>query len=128
MGRGASETSEKILAAARALVREVGPDRLTFDAVADRVGISKQAVIYWFPNKARLVEALVRPALEAESEAGIAAVRDGCESSAAIRDFVTGCRFCQRMGREGPTLGERPPFLEVAENHWVEACPECYQG
>ncbi|MBB5350194.1 oligopeptide/dipeptide ABC transporter ATP-binding protein [Haloferula luteola] len=47
---------------------------------------------------------------------------------AALSDFVPGCRFCQRMGRRGPTLRERPPFLEVSPGHWVEACPECYQA
>lgn len=45
---------------------------------------------------------------------------------ASLRDFVPGCRFCQRMAREGPTLRERPPFLEVSPGHWVEACPICH--
>ena len=37
-----------------------------------------------------------------------------------------GCRFCQRMERDGPTLHERPPFREIAAGHWVEACEICY--
>ncbi|MBJ08257.1 MAG: hypothetical protein CMB60_04350 [Euryarchaeota archaeon] len=40
-------------------------------------------------------------------------------------DFVTGCRFCQRMKREGETLGTRPEFIEASEGHWVESCPIC---
>ena len=115
MSRGASDTSEKILAASRVLVREIGPDRLTFDAIADRVGLSKQAVIYWFPNKARLVEALVRPALEAESEAGRAAVRDGAGASDAIRSFVTALAVFHTADLERfrlmyvtPQIGQRP--------------------
>ena len=44
---------------------------------------------------------------------------------AAIQDFVPGCRFCQRAGREGNTLNNRPPFIEVSEDHFIEACPEC---
>ena len=40
-------------------------------------------------------------------------------------DFVTGCRFCQRMEREGETLGTRPEFIEASEGHWVESCPIC---
>ena len=40
-------------------------------------------------------------------------------------DFVTGCRFCQRMDREGETLGTRPEFIEASEGHWVESCPIC---
>ena len=45
---------------------------------------------------------------------------------ASLRDFVPGCRFCQRMDRQGSTLRDRPPFLEVSPGHWVEACPICY--
>ena len=65
-----AEMAGRILDEARKLVRQGGPDKLTFDAIAARVGVSKQAVVYWFPNKASLVEALVRPALEAEDAAG----------------------------------------------------------
>ncbi len=46
---------------------------------------------------------------------------------ATIRDFVPGCRFCQRMERQGPTLTHRPPFIEISKDHWVEACPECVE-
>ena len=83
------ETAARILAAAREIVRATGPDSLTFDAVAARVGVSKQAVLYWYPNKARLIEALVRPALEAESAAGKGAVSKGATASQAIRAFIS---------------------------------------
>ncbi len=45
-----------------------------------------------------------------------------------LSEFVHGCRFCQRMGREGPTLRNRPPFIETTPGHWVEACEECCGG
>ena len=45
---------------------------------------------------------------------------------ASLKDFVPGCRFCQRLDRQGSTLRDRPPFLEAAPGHWVEACPLCY--
>ena len=45
---------------------------------------------------------------------------------ASLKDFVPGCRFCQRMERQGATLRDRPPFIEVSPGHWVEACPSCY--
>ena len=83
------ETSDRILAAAREIVRQGGPDQLTFDAVAERVGISKQAVLYWFPNKARLIEALVRPALESESAAGLNAISQHTAPDCAIRAFIS---------------------------------------
>lgn len=44
---------------------------------------------------------------------------------AAISDFVNGCRFCQRMEREGETLEKRPQYVEVEKGHWVEDCPIC---
>lgn len=40
-------------------------------------------------------------------------------------EFVSGCRFCQRMGREGETLMIRPSMSEVSPGHWVEECPIC---
>ena len=83
------ETADRILAAALEIVRADGPDHMTFDAVAERVGVSKQAVLYWFPNKARLIEALVRPALEAEAAAGMAAVGNHATADDAIRSFIS---------------------------------------
>ncbi|MEM9970822.1 MAG: helix-turn-helix domain-containing protein [Pseudomonadota bacterium] len=107
--------AETILDAARSLVRTHGPDKLTFDAIAREVGVSKQAVIYWFPNKARLVEALVRPALEAEAAAGIGALPKGASPDEAIRRLVEALavfhlsdldRF--RLMYVTPQIGQRP--------------------
>lgn len=48
---------------------------------------------------------------------------------ASIQDFVYGCRFCQRMGREkSETLRERPEYREIAPGHWAETCPECFES
>ncbi len=44
---------------------------------------------------------------------------------ASTRDYVQGCRFCQRLGRPVETLTERPPMKEIAPGHMVEACPRC---
>ncbi|BDS05988.1 ABC transporter ATP-binding protein [Oceaniferula spumae] len=44
---------------------------------------------------------------------------------ASIKEFVKGCRFCQRMERTGDTLKVRAPFVEISKDHWVEACPKC---
>ncbi|MCG6883592.1 MAG: TetR/AcrR family transcriptional regulator [Silicimonas sp.] len=109
------ETAARILAASREIVRSTGPDSLTFDAVAARVGVSKQAVLYWFPNKARLIEALVRPALEAESTAGSRAITSKATPSEAIRAYLGALavfhtsdldRF--RLMYVTPQIGQRP--------------------
>ena len=40
-------------------------------------------------------------------------------------EFVNGCRFCQRMERDGETLQVRPEIVEIEDGHWVESCPIC---
>ena len=44
-----------------------------------------------------------------------------------IADFKPGCRFAERSGREHSQahLTTRPPFVEIAPNHFVEHCPIC---
>ena len=108
-------TSEKILVASREIVRADGPDALTFDAVAARVGVSKQAVLYWFPNKARLIEALVRPALEAESTAGRTAIDATSSADDAIRSYIEALAMFHtsdldrfRLMYVTPQIGQRP--------------------
>lgn len=56
MKKGAGE---KILSAAAALARDIGPGNLSLDAVAERAGVSKGGLLYHFPSKSKLLEALV---------------------------------------------------------------------
>lgn len=46
---------------------------------------------------------------------------------AAIQDFVAGCRFCQRLGRQGTAVTVRPELVEISPGHWVENCPICFE-
>ena len=47
---------------------------------------------------------------------------------ASIQDFVSGCRFCQRMERgDAMILRQRPDYHEITSGHWVETCPQCFQ-
>lgn len=109
------DTADRILVAARSIVRSDGPDQLTFDAVASAVGVSKQAVLYWFPNKARLIEALVRPALESESAAGCAAILTQSTAGDAIRAYISALAVFHSSDLERfrlmyvtPQIGQRP--------------------
>ena len=43
----------------------------------------------------------------------------------ALHEMVLGCRFCQRLKREGPTLRDRPAYRQVSPGHWLETCPLC---
>lgn len=70
---GASAPQDRFLAAAREIFAAKGLRGLTFDAVATRLGVSKQAVIHWYPTKSHLLAALVLPDLKAEADTVIAA-------------------------------------------------------
>ena len=50
---------EKILVAAADIARDVGPANLSLDAVAARAGVSKGGLLYHFPAKVHLLEALI---------------------------------------------------------------------
>ena len=54
-----TNSREKILAAAADVARETGPGSLSLDAVAARAGVSKGGLLYNFPTKAKLLQALV---------------------------------------------------------------------
>lgn len=77
----------QILAAGTALMHEGGLPALTFDAIAERLGVSKQAILYWFPKKTLLVEALVLESIQAETTAARAALAEA-DKAAPERAFI----------------------------------------
>jgi AcrR family transcriptional regulator len=84
---GRAGTRARILRIARDVLRAKGPRGLTFDAVARRLGKSKQAVIYWFPTKDALLAETLLPDVAAEAGAARAALR-GRRGPEAVRAFV----------------------------------------
>jgi AcrR family transcriptional regulator len=58
--RGRKSSREKILDAAAELVGEIGAGRLTLDAVAERSGLSKGGLLYNFPSKDALLQAMIQ--------------------------------------------------------------------
>ncbi|GAB1582188.1 TetR/AcrR family transcriptional regulator [Phyllobacterium phragmitis] len=60
---------ERILLAATELAKEVGPAHLSLDAVAARAGLSKGGLLYRFPTKAKLLEAVVEEHLKEHDKA-----------------------------------------------------------
>ncbi len=44
-------TKDRIIVAAEGLLRDGGIGALSFDAIARVLGVSKQAVLYWFPPR-----------------------------------------------------------------------------
>lgn len=65
------------------------------------------------------------PSLDSERKSVLPAIPG---QVAQPSDFVSGCRFCQRMGRTGDTLTNRPEMEEISPGHWVENCPACVGG
>ncbi len=53
-----------LLDSAEAVVVEGGPSRLTLDAVAEKAGVSKGGLLYHFPTKDALVEAMIARLIE----------------------------------------------------------------
>lgn len=112
-----SQTRTRMLAEAEALMRAGGPSAVTYDAIAQRVGVSKQAVIYWFRNKAQLLAAIALSCLEAEAETAIAAARTAASPMQARRAVVlalTGFHLADlprfRMMYAAPQMGMNPEW------------------
>lgn len=101
-------TREAILDAAEAVVSEDGAGRLTIDAVVVRSGFSKGGVLYHFPNKTALLEAMVGRLLSGVAE-GIEAAESAAaaEGSPVLPHLVTA--LCHK-----PHLDSGVPFALLA--------------
>lgn len=67
--RGRPSAREAMLDAAESVVVSGGAARLTLDAVARAAGVSKGGVMYHFPSKEALLQALISRAIERSHEA-----------------------------------------------------------
>jgi AcrR family transcriptional regulator len=82
------KTSKQILSIAREILAAEGLGALSFDAIARRLGRTKQAVLYWYPTKRDLLAAMFLPWLDAETETAEDAVSEAMNRIEAIRSFV----------------------------------------
>ena len=87
MARGA-ETRERIIAATRTALARHGQD-LTLDQVAADLGLTKQAVLYHFPSKDRLLVELALLGIAEEAEAMVAALAPARTAADAVRRFLS---------------------------------------
>jgi len=83
-----TETSQKILSIAREILDADGIGAVSFDAIARRLGRSKQAVLYWYPTKRDLLAAMFLPWLQAETDTAEDAVSKATNRVEAIGSFV----------------------------------------
>ncbi|MCC5970326.1 MAG: TetR/AcrR family transcriptional regulator [Pararhodobacter sp.] len=57
--RDKAKTRQRILEAAEAIARREGPAAMSLDAVAAAAGVSKGGLLYHFPGKSKLLQAMV---------------------------------------------------------------------
>jgi AcrR family transcriptional regulator len=86
-GRG-HISREVIVDHAQRLAAEGGMAALTFQALAAELGVSKQAIIYWYPSKWELLRDVALRGLRAEADSTAAAVRDARSAPEAIERFL----------------------------------------
>jgi len=103
---------ERILAAATEITKEQGPAHMSLEAVAARAGISKGGLLYHFPNKAKLLEAIVAHHVDLMRQAiAEAAERDSKRANCFARAYVEA--FREECKDEPPPAGI---LAAIAEN------------
>jgi AcrR family transcriptional regulator len=85
-----ADTREKILVTARQRVATDGIGSLTLDAVAEAVGVTKQAVLYHFGSKRGLIVELWVGELEQEVEALTEVLAEPRSAPEVLRSFIAG--------------------------------------
>jgi AcrR family transcriptional regulator len=109
------DTRRRILDAAQELAHDLGTTRLSLDAVAAKAGVSKGGLLYHFPSKSLLMEALVEDFLGRYDEAISAEERTG-EANSAIRAYIAQFRAERGRGKTASSgllaaLAEDPDML-----------------
>jgi AcrR family transcriptional regulator len=115
--RPRKQARDKILDAAGELARVSGAANLSLDAVAARAGVSKGGLLYHFPTKARLLQALVESFLANFDQAIRAREADSAGAvdslTRAYLDIIASEHLCGEPPPSGllAALGEDPDFL-----------------
>lgn len=81
-------TREAILETAARIISETGAASLTFQTLGETLGVTKQAIIYWFPSKSDLARELIVPALDLEADAVVMALRRVKTARRAVEVFL----------------------------------------
>lgn len=81
-------TRERILEKTREQLMQSGLSKLTLQRVADEVGMTKQAILYWFPSKSALLREIFVEALEREAAVLKEAVESAADAEEAVELFL----------------------------------------
>jgi AcrR family transcriptional regulator len=135
-GRSGTSTSDRILDAALVSFATRGYEASSLDALAQRLEIRKQTILYWFPSKEVLLEAVIdRSAIELSTalEESLASAGDGwARVEAVVRSvFKLAARrpellgLVREMGRLGTPAATR---LVTALDPLVQRASEFLQS
>jgi AcrR family transcriptional regulator len=109
-----TNSREKILAAAADVARVSGPGNVSLEAVASRAGVSKGGLLYNFPSKGKLMQALVERYL-GEFEQSLIEAHAGGESllEAFVKRSVRECQESEPSSASWvfSAIAEDPDFL-----------------
>lgn len=123
-------SKDLILDAAEAVVRESGAVHMTLDAVAERAGVSKGGLLYNFPTKESLLEAMIaRQVGRCEANRAEAEQKAGGDVSVKLRSYVESALQVEGGMREtcAPLLAagaNNPKLLEPVRAHYRKIIKE----
>lgn len=127
---GRPSSRQLILDAAEAIAREKGPGQMSLDAVAATAGLSKGGLLYHFPSKAKLLEALVEVHIERAQAAYAKGVEAGTSDQNAMALAYLDHFRTQMAERPEPAAGvlaaiaEHPNFLDPLRHHHLQLMEE----
>jgi AcrR family transcriptional regulator len=129
MPRKRTIPDEDLLDAALGLVREVGPDAVSFGSLASRVDLAPSTLVQRFGSKAALLQAALLRAwaqLEAATDDAIATAPDGPAGVVELLVSLTGQYDAHDFADQLRVLREdlRDPFLRERGQAWFATLSE----
>lgn len=120
-GAARTPTAQRILDAAYELFGELGPDAVSARDVAERAGVNKALIFYWFGNKERLFERVLERYYQAHREALEAAAEGGGDLLARLHrvvdayvDFVAANHNYPRLVQRLVAGGDHVDFIQAS--------------
>jgi len=109
-------TRQRILAAALDLFGRRGVEAVSLDEIAREVGIRKQTVLYWYPSKDELIDAVLASAVDELGTVIDAALRSARPDPLAQVDAVVTAVFRPAVRRPG-VLGLIGEIGRLSDEH-----------
>jgi AcrR family transcriptional regulator len=133
MPRKRTIPDEDLLDAALGLVREVGPDAVSFGSLASRVGLAPSTLVQRFGSKAALLQAALLRAwaqLEAATDEAIGAAPDGPAGVVELLVSLTGQYDAHDFADQLRVLREdlRDPVLRARGEAWFATLSEAVEA